>query len=186
VIDRQRDSAAVVALAGPIASGKTTVARYVARSLGVPRVSFGRFVASTQPDSASREALQRAGAALLSELGTERFVSAVLATHGLTREDTPVVWDGLRHVEVLEALRRAYAPREVTLCYLAPPEHVRRERAAALAGSEDRLSRWEQHSTEGIAQLRELASVVCQDPTPTLAAQRILRALGAANPPTEA
>jgi hypothetical protein len=164
-----------IVLAGPIASGKTTVGKMVAESLRAPRLSFGRFVADGEPDVATREQLQVAGSSLIVRLGAQEFVRAVLGFNACTPGDVPAVWDGLRHLEVLRALEQVYAPHPVVLCFLDPPAEPRRQRALADAGSAERLRRWEADPTEvQLGLLRQAAHVVCEDATPTEAAKRIL------------
>lgn len=154
----------VLALAGAPASGKTTVARALATRTGARRVSFGDLVraeASRRGGIPDRDALQRLGQELLDDLGPEAFCRTALRSPGATLDDRPVIWDGVRHLRVLAALRSLYdAP--VRLVYLEPPDGPRRERFAREAGSPEQLRRWEADATEqeGV-QLAESADLRC-------------------------
>jgi chloramphenicol 3-O-phosphotransferase len=151
--------ATVIALAGRIDSGKSSVAAAIADDSGLPVLSFGAYVKNLASPDPSREELQELGARLLDELGAEGFVAALLAAHDLSSADS-VIWEGVRHHAVLEALRRLYAPTPVRFFFLSPPEDQRIARASADAGNPKRLANWEAHSTEQVGGLRGEAELV--------------------------
>lgn len=154
----------ILALAGPPASGKTTVALAVATRTGARRVGFGDFVrseASSRGRTPGRDTLQRLGQQLLEDLGPEPFCRAALRCAQATLKDRPVIWDGVRHLGILTALRSLYdAP--VRLIYLEPPDGPRRERFARDANSPEQLRRWEADPTEREGhQLADAADLRC-------------------------
>jgi transcriptional regulator with XRE-family HTH domain/dephospho-CoA kinase len=119
----------VLGFAGKIGSGKSTISAEVARALGWPRASFGdylRTVAKSNGFGESREVLQELGASLV-EKGAEEFCRAVLA-HYQWNAGEPLVVDGIRHTEVVEALRRLVAPLELRLIFLDVDDTTRRDR----------------------------------------------------------
>lgn len=116
-----------VAIIGPIASGKSTVSRLLSAGLSWQLVSFGAYirhvVSGRQISLGRRTELERIGAELICERGHEQFTVDVLGWHGDTEH---AVLDGVRHVEVLQVLRRAY--EEIFSFYLDVPADVRYER----------------------------------------------------------
>lgn len=172
----------VLALAGPQSSGKTTLARAVAARTGAAYVGFGELVraeAAQRGLGGSRDELQELGQALLDKLGALLFSERTIDAAGVARGARPVVWDGVRHPEVLDALRELYAPAAVTLVTLAPEEAARRRRVAASGGSAAERARWEAHQTERHRGWLEAESaLVCRASTPELALAEVLELLG--------
>lgn len=140
----------IVAFAGAIGSGKTTLATGVSEVLGWPRVGFGdyvRAVARERDLGESREVLQHVGASLI-ENGWEQFCRAVLAQYR-GHADQSLVVDGVRHVEAIDTLRRLVAPSRVALVFIAVGKSPRTTRPAAKDLSNlDRLSSVRLHATE--------------------------------------
>jgi adenylate kinase family enzyme len=109
----------VVGLAGPIASGKTTIGRELADSLGVPFGSFGRIVrmvARNKGISESRENLQRLGQQLVEQDPVE-LCREVLDDAGW-QPGTSVVIEGFRHLSIVDALRQLVRPVPFRLVYV--------------------------------------------------------------------
>jgi len=171
--------AVVIALAGPISSGKSSVAALIGEEISAPVVSFGSLIRGSQPEGATRERLQDAGTQMLNRLGPAGLLDAALQACGTSTTDIPVVWEGVRHRSVLEALVDLYVPNRVALFMLASPEQERRRRAIAEAGSERRLARWEKHETESLAELAPLAELAVSAASAQAAADQILAQLGA-------
>ena len=165
---------AVVALAGPISSGKSSVAGLLGARYGAAIFSFGQFVRKAQPPEAPREHLQLAGAALLERLGPEGFVRAVCEDSTFSASAVPAIWEGVRHPEILEPLTALYSPVPLFLFFLAPPESERRGRALEEAGSDEMLTCWEADPTEATAGLRARADLVVEADTPEAAADKIV------------
>jgi dephospho-CoA kinase len=140
-----------IALAGPLGAGKSTVARALRATLGAAGVAFGDYVRAETVKRglpADRATWQRVGAEIRQELGPDGFCRAVLEGSGLSREDVPIIWDGVRHPEILAALRRLYQPAPVNLIVLLPPEAKRRQHLRTEADSEIQIDKWEGHESE--------------------------------------
>ncbi len=173
----------VVAFSGRIASGKSTISQGVATTLGWPRASFGDYVRETALsrgfDPEDRSVLQEIGELLVRD--PDVFCRSVLARFGFVHGQGFVI-DGIRHLEVLEELRRAVAPQEVCLIYVEAPETAIHRRLMEERVEDGKIDAWEQHSTETQVQgsLAGLAELVVQnsDARPmSETAQEILRFL---------
>lgn len=141
--------ALVLAFAGRIASGKSTVSQKVASTLGWPWTSFGEFLRREAVreglDPSSRKALQELGQKFI-DSGWERFCRSVLrAAHW--QRGQPLVIDGIRHAEAVETLKRFTAPVDVKLVFVATEEGVRRGRFRVRKEGED-LNCAERHAVE--------------------------------------
>ena len=142
---------AVIALAGKIGSGKTSIAVALAHKLGCPRVGFGDYVrleaTKRGMDPGSREVLQELGESLLRQ-DLEGFCEAVLGQANRAPDGSLIV-DGVRHVAVLDALDRLLRPSPVRLIYLAASDEARQLRLAAAGRWEPAvMAKAEVHSTE--------------------------------------
>jgi adenylate kinase family enzyme len=171
----------VLALAGAPASGKTTLARNLAATTAATYISFGdlvRYEADAQHTSHDRSNLQALGSGMLRDLGPRGLCERALEIARATSDTRPVIWDGVRHLPVLDELRRLYAPTELILVVLKPPEHARRQRLAERASSPEQLETWEADDTEShLAQLAVNAQLICDAATPKNATARILELL---------
>lgn len=139
----------VIAISGRIASGKSSLADALAKKTGWPLASFGAYVrveAVRRGLSASRESLQAVGAELV-ESGPDAFVRIVLGHFGW-RPGHPLVIEGVRHVTILDAIRRVVAPITVSHIHVVAKEADRRERLARRGEGEGQLTSVEMHSTE--------------------------------------
>ena len=159
----------VLTFAGPIGSGKSTLSRNIARDLGWAYASFGDYVRqiALQNDRGnSREVLQDTGASIVKELGWDPFCSSVLA-QATWETGKPLVVDGIRHVEALQALNKITAPSKVSLVFIDVDESDIEARASRKPLHEDRSH----HSTEeqvysilpGLADLRVDGSNTVED-----------------------
>jgi hypothetical protein len=171
-----------LALAGPLLSGKSTVAQILAKRWEAPVVSFGGYVraqARLKGFDMRRSTLQDLGQQLLEEQGPESFCRSVLADRGLSPTELPVILDGVRHPSVLQGLRVVYAPRAVVLAFLDSPEDARAQRVSDQAEAEGTsAAEWAAHETEShLSDLRVIADVVADDPTPESAADSIRRSV---------
>ena len=98
---------AALAICGQIGSGKSTASNFLASEFGFRLVSFGDFVRHqlTKDDCpVSRGSMQDAGHTLYKSLGASGMVHGALAHFGICADST-VVFDGVRHIEVLTAIR---------------------------------------------------------------------------------
>ncbi len=152
----------IIAFAGPIASGKSTLSEAVARLLGASQRSFGGLVrreASRRGLDHSRLTLQSLGAELHSSLGPAGMVEHVLAdVDGLS-----VTVDGVRHLDVHHCLKAA--AENYLLVFVAAPEEVLSHRRHGRSRPESKSSSL--HETESqLEQLRAAADhLVSSDAT---------------------
>jgi len=140
----------VLASAGRISSGKSTLSTHVASALGWPQVSFGdyvRQVAQRRGLDDSRAVLQEVGATLIAQ-GWEGFCHAVLG-QGAWVPGQPLIVEGIRHAEALAVLRQLVAPSELRLVFIAVNEPTRAARLGQRGMPErETLPGVEAHSTE--------------------------------------
>jgi adenylate kinase family enzyme len=171
----------VLALAGPPAAGKTTVAAAVCQRTGARRVGFGDFVrahAAEQGIESGRDALQRLGTHLLDDLGPSAFILAALDAAGVDSRDRPVVWDAVRHLSVLDALDELYDD-PVRLVFLDPPADARRHRLKEAGADEQAIQRWDADSTERDREaLAQRANLLCTAAAPRQAIEQTLALIG--------
>jgi dephospho-CoA kinase len=140
----------VLGFAGKIASGKSAVSRKVADALGWPYVSFGNYVrtiARQRGLDESRRTLQNIGASLVSD-NFEQFCWSVLGQADWN-PGQPLVIDGVRHIEIVETLRRIISPSTLRIIYIEVDEDVRETRLSEEGiWDSEQLRRIETHSTE--------------------------------------
>jgi dephospho-CoA kinase len=140
----------VLAFAGRIASGKSTLSTSVAQVLGWPRVSFGdyvRQVARHRGLEESRTVLQELGAALIAQ-GWEAFCRTVLGQVAW-EPGQPLIIDGIRHAEALMVLRQLVTPSELRLVFITVNEPTRTARLRQRESPDgETLQRIEEHTTE--------------------------------------
>jgi dephospho-CoA kinase len=137
----------IVGLSSRMGAGKSTIARALAERLGIPRVSFGDYVrelARSRGLQQSRTVLQELGESLVQD-GPERFVRGVLSK--VPFQDGAVI-DGIRHVEILKAIRNAVSPLTVALVYVETEEGVRIRRLIERGMRLDEIEAADRHSTE--------------------------------------
>jgi cytidylate kinase len=156
--------ATVVAFAGRIGAGKSSVAKALANHLGWKLASFGayiRTVASSRVLSVSRESLQAVGEELEATDATA-LCRAVLDAASW-QPGQPLVIEGIRHVRVLKILKALVAPQPMVFIFLAADEEQRRSRLRDRGtGEADRLDAVEAHPTEQdvLTYLPKLADLV--------------------------
>ena len=139
-----------LALGGRTGAGKTTVGRRLADALGVPLVSFGDFVRSEAEIRGlghEREILQCLGQNLIGTLGWTAFCERALAAAGVELPHVSVI-EGVRHVEVIQALRSLYTPLRVRFVWLDVTDEDRAARLRARGDDPQLLASWERHETE--------------------------------------
>lgn len=154
----------VVAFAGKIGSGKTTISTAVSHALGCKRASFGdyvRHVVSKRGLELTRENLQRIGTEIL-EADSFEFCKNVLEYSGWSQGESVVI-DGLRHSETIPLLNQLVDPERLRLVYLDVDEEsrcarlgIREQRHMAALVSGDAHSSEQQVATT----LRNMADVV--------------------------
>jgi dephospho-CoA kinase len=141
---------AVICFSGGIGSGKTEVSRRVAAQLGWTRASFGdyvRGVALARGLAGDRAELQAIGEELVAG-GIISFCRSVLADARWSA-GLPLVVDGIRHLEALEAVRQLVAPLVVALVHLGTPDEVRIARLMKSRPEDaEQIGDLDKHSTE--------------------------------------
>lgn len=114
----------LLCFSGKIGSGKTSVSKEVASSLGWPRVGFGDYVRREVErrggDPNCRTALQDLGQKLAEE-DPRQFCLDVLNSGGFVPGDNFVV-DGIRHAHIFNELASIAAPSQARLLYLSVPD----------------------------------------------------------------
>lgn len=140
----------VLAFAGAIASGKTALSQQVAETLGWPWASFGDYVRrATQQrglDVSSRYLLQQVSDELIRG-GWTTFCQGVLEQVNW-HLGSPLVIDGIRHVEAFSTIRTLVFPQQVRLVLIDVPEAVRDLRLQARGVETNEQRHYEHHSSE--------------------------------------
>jgi dephospho-CoA kinase len=168
----------IIGLSSRMGAGKSTLARALSDAFGIPRISFGDYVRSVALQRGlpeSRTALQELGESLVEE-DAFSFTSSVLST----RWRNGAVVDGIRHLQVLRAIRDIVAPVPVFLVYVEVDEAIRRQRLAQRGMSPEDIDAADRHSTEQQVRetLRAAAALrVSGDADPTLAVRLVAEAL---------
>ena len=150
---------ALVGLAGPRGSGKTTIAKQLESKHGYVHASFGDFV---RRESARRglpddtNSLQTLGHTLISELGWERFCRGVV--NSAANADLVVV-DGIRHVAAVGALRTIASPGQFVLVFVDVDNGIAAARIAQRARVGDEAS---SEMTNELRNLRAAADLLVE------------------------
>ena len=139
----------LICFAGRIASGKTTLSRAVAETLEWPWAGFGDYIrmeARRKGLDESRGVLQNIGESLMED--PDDFCRLLLQQVSW-EPGRHIVIDGIRHVRILDSMRRVTATSKVLLVFVETKEQVLKRRLAARNAPEgDGLSDFEMHSTE--------------------------------------
>ena len=153
----------VLAVAGVIASGKTTISRHIATALGWPWASFGAYVrgeAQRRGLPNDRLTLQHLGDELIG-FGLEPFCYGVLAEAGW-QAGLSVVLDGIRHAHVVYTLRALVNPQPLILAFVSIPEDIRAIRLQARGIDLSTQQQYDHHANEAdvLTTLPQLADIV--------------------------
>jgi dephospho-CoA kinase len=139
----------VIAFSGRISSGKTSLARAVAVRGHAKYASFGEYIREVAAfigrDAEDRKTLQEVGAFLASH--PESLCKKTLESAAY-QPGSPLVVDGIRHVEVLNTLRSQVQPSELVLVHVMAPDSSVRRRLREGRNINDNIKVLEQHSTE--------------------------------------
>lgn len=152
---------------GPIGSGKTSISKQVASSLGYGWNGFGatvKRIAMERSIPIEREKLQALGEHLITSDPNE-LCRRVMQEAG-SEAARPVIIDGLRHAHIRNILERLSSPRGVVCIYVHVDDVTRFDRIAERDGSTpEKIRALDLHSTEvevGGA-IRDLADFVADN-----------------------
>ena len=142
----------IIGIAGPIASGKSTLARALVKKFSLKLIGFGEFVRHEAKargmDATNRRVLQELGQSLVDE-DVAAFVHSVFARADFRPADG-VVMDGIRHENVWREVV-AYASLHgstARLIYLDMPDEDRHRRLEARGISSDQSLAQDLHASE--------------------------------------
>ena len=119
----------VIALSGRRGAGKSAIGQALADKLGWPLASFGDYIRSVARASGRAQndtVLQQIGGDLVAQ-DVAGLVTAVLDTQEWVT-GRAIVIDGIRHVEVLDFLRKHVQPLKLHLVHVEIEEDVRLKR----------------------------------------------------------
>lgn len=116
----------VVLLSGPIATGKSTVAKALVARYGFHHFKTRELIAELKTVKAERRALQRAGDALDRQTNGQWIADAAGRKLQQLPEYCDVVIDSVRIEAQVVALRRAFGPRVVHIHLTAPDAELER------------------------------------------------------------
>ncbi len=127
----------VIAFAGKIGSGKTTITTSLADALAWPRVSFGDYVRSVARERGleeTREVLQFVGTEIL-RADPRAFCNSVLANSGWKAGQNLLI-DGLRHAETIKIISELTRAETLDIIFVKISEEVRLSRLKGREGSD--------------------------------------------------
>jgi dephospho-CoA kinase len=128
----------VLGFSGPTASGKSSISKAIAETLGWTRVSFGDYVRNVALEHGlpvTREVLQGIGASLV-DAGSHQFCERVLEWSGW-KAGSPLIVDGIRHRAVATDLQNLVSPTRFVLVYVDLDEATRTTRLVARGDTDD-------------------------------------------------
>lgn len=140
----------VFGMSGQIGSGKSTIARALAESVGCSTASFGgyvRYVARSLGYDENRATLQQLGADLVRD--PETFCFNMLAQQ--VPDFVPgqrLVIDGIRHIRIANVLEVLVRPSRFVLVYMSVDYRVRLQRLQTREFDLTHLRTLDAHSTE--------------------------------------
>ena len=126
-----------VVVCGRIGSGKSTAVDFIAAEFGFKTVSFGSYIRHTAAllgTPSTRGQLQDLGDCLFKSKGSSGFLESALEHFGINSHDS-VVFDGVRHIEILTAIRQAAEATIAVYLEVNQEERFRRHRARQASGS---------------------------------------------------
>ena len=137
----------VICFSSFIGAGKSRLTVSLSEFLEWPHTSFGDYVRETarkRGAGESREILQQIGEELVST-SLEPFTRAV-ASRVAWREGC--IFDGLRHVQVLDTIKNIVNPLPVFVVFIDVEEQIRRRRLLDRGMTEKEIDDADRHTTE--------------------------------------
>lgn len=137
----------VIGISGKIGSGKTALSQALSDHLNVRQSSFGAAVReeakSRGLDASDRKVLQEVGQQLVD--GDVRLFCQKVLDLASFDKTTPVIIDGVRHINVKETLASLVSPLPFYLLYIETEEETRQARLSTRGGLPDSS---QEHQTE--------------------------------------
>ena len=169
-----------VVVCGRIGSGKSTAVDFLAAEFGLKTVSFGsyiRHIAALRGTGSTRDQLQDLGDCLFKSKGSLGLLESALEHFRINRYDS-VVFDGVRHLEILTDIRRAAEETFAIYLEVNQKERFRRYRARQISsGSLEEFLIVDGHPVEtGIGKIVEYCDVVVDAACCVKEVQAMLRA----------
>lgn len=168
-----------VVICGRIGSGKSTAVDFVAAEFGFKVLSFGRYiehVAERCGTASTRDELQDLGDHLFRSRGSSGLLKDALMHFEISGHDS-VVFDGVRHLEVLTDIRRTAAATIAVYLEANREERFRRHRARQACGcSLEEFLIIDGHPVEaGVAMITDHCDLVVNAACSAAAVQAVLR-----------
>ena len=148
---------AAIVICGQIGSGKSTVSALLASKLSIQVVSFGNFIrhlAQRSGRPTTRSALQDLGDSLYQKIGASGLLEGALEMAGIDNDET-IVFDGVRHTEVLAEIRQRAGKTIAIYLDVGPEERYQRRRSQGA----DSLSREQFEAIAGHAVESEIGDL---------------------------
>ena len=126
-----------VVVCGRIGGGKSTAVDFIVAEFGFKAVSFGsyiRHIATLRDTPSTRGQLQDLGDSVFRSRCSSGFLGEVLEHFGINNHDS-VVFDGVRHLEILTAIRQAAEATIAVYLEVTQEERFRRHQARQASGS---------------------------------------------------
>jgi dephospho-CoA kinase len=161
-LQRRGHEGLVIGIAGRIGAGKTTAAKYLAKTHGFRYLRYSQVLAGYLKQPAAGKALQELGWKVMSD-GLQGKLNADLIRRVRKHEDYAI--DGLRHPADLASLRRKFGSRFLLL-YIEAPARLRFARVKRRRRLKDvrGFRNADRHPVEGhIKQLRPEAHTVIRN-----------------------
>ena len=151
---------AAIVICGQIGSGKSTVAAFLASKLSIQVVSFGKYIrhiADRSGRSATRSHLQDLGDSLYQKARASGLLQGALDHAGVNKDHT-VIFDGVRHFEVLSEIRRRAGKTFAVYLAVGPEQRYRRRRSKGTdALSREEFDAIDRHPVE--VEIKDLAGM---------------------------
>ena len=168
-----------VVVCGRIGSGKSTAVDFVAAEFGFKSVSFGGYVrhlAAMRDMPRTRGQLQDLGDCLFRSRDSSGLLQDALEHYGVNPDDS-VVFDGVRHPEILADIRQAAEATIAVYLEANQEERFRRHQARQCNGwTLEQFLVVDQHLVEaGNSNLIEQCDLVLDGTRPTTVVQNMLR-----------